>query len=186
MGSPTAPGEHRSSSLEAEVGTVPWSPPPHHTELWISLKSVPSTHLSKETGCTGSFSSFTSLQHLSPRVQLEPRLPMAWTQLLSNQTAHDGWDKASHVWERALAVQTDISSMGDTQMSEGSISQYRSPCALANRLTGLFSPQETLDSGGTICLHEGSRLPGPRHRPSLRDCPRGLLHWYWGADLKVF
>ncbi|XP_022267261.1 mitochondrial glutamate carrier 2 isoform X3 [Canis lupus baileyi] len=46
--------------------------------------------------------------------------------------------------------------------------------------------QETLDSGGTICLHEGSRLPGPRHRPSLRDCPRGLLHWYWGADLKVF
>lgn len=50
----------------------------------------------------------------------------------------------------------------------------------------LLSLQETLDSGGTICPHEGSRLPGPCHCPSLWDCPRGLLHRYWGADLKVF
>ncbi|KAM5174412.1 mitochondrial glutamate carrier 2 isoform 7-T9 [Callospermophilus lateralis] len=34
--------------------------------------------------------------------------------------------------------------------------------------------QETLDSGRTICLHEGSRLPGSCHSTPLWDCPGWL------------
>lgn len=46
--------------------------------------------------------------------------------------------------------------------------------------------QETLDSGGTVWLCEGSRLSSPRHSPALWDCPRYLLHWYWRMYLEVF
>ncbi|XP_048643683.1 mitochondrial glutamate carrier 2 isoform X5 [Marmota marmota marmota] len=46
--------------------------------------------------------------------------------------------------------------------------------------------QETLDSGRTIRLHEGSRLPGSCHSTPLWDCPGCLFHWNRRAYLKVF
>ncbi|XP_071466385.1 mitochondrial glutamate carrier 2 isoform X5 [Marmota flaviventris] len=46
--------------------------------------------------------------------------------------------------------------------------------------------QETLDSGRTICLHEGSRLPGSCHSTPLWDCPGCLFHWNRRAYLKIF
>ncbi|XP_073860649.1 mitochondrial glutamate carrier 2 isoform X6 [Macaca fascicularis] len=46
--------------------------------------------------------------------------------------------------------------------------------------------QKTLDSGGTVCLHERRWLPGTGHSTSLWDCSRGLFHWDWRAHLKVF
>lgn len=47
----------------------------------------------------------------------------------------------------------------------------------------LLSPQEALDPGGPSSLHEGSRLPRPRHCAPLRHRPRRLFPWYWGARL---
>lgn len=152
------------------------------------MKSVPSPHLSTKQDVLGAFPPSHPYSISPSLVRLSP-FPMAQTQLLSNPTVHTQWVGQGSCTPGSLLLLWKITPTLQGKMHKRWRGAYHlipfalRSCQSAHR--ALLSPQETLDSGGTICPHEGSRLPGPCHSPSLWDCPRGLLHWYWGADLKV-
>ena len=152
--------------------------------LWIALKSFLFPHLSTKSGCTGSFF-------------------LLWIPMASFSQSLANWANFPHPGPKCLVTKHKYTGgvaprypgycyccgkwhvLSKTYNVGEHITEYHLQCAPVHSQAASFF-QETLDSGGTICLCEGSRLLSPRRSPTLWDCPRCLLHWYWRTYLKVF
>lgn len=96
------------------------------------------------------------------------------TQVLSNQTQiYNGGIAPRNPGSCYCCGKWQVPSKETHNVGEH-ITEYHLQCAPVQSQASSFS-QETLDSGGTICLCEGSRLSSPCYSPALWDCPRCLL-----------